>query len=74
LLDIKSGATGRETALQTAAYAQMVFPDDHAAVLRCKVELHADGTFAPPVWYEDWQDFVAWRGAVALYKWKQKRG
>jgi hypothetical protein len=73
IMDIKSGSAGREVELQLAAYAQMAFPEDAATVLRAKVEIHGDGTYAPPVFYEDWQDFTAWQGAVNLWKWKQKR-
>ena len=73
IVDIKSGAAGKEAALQTAAYADMRFPENQCEVLRCTVEIHGDGTYAPPVWYEDIQDFIAWRGAVALWRWKQKK-
>ena len=73
ILDIKSGAAGKEAALQTAAYALMRFPDNHCEVLRCTVELHGDGTYNAPVWYADWQDFVVWKGAVSLWKWKTKK-
>ena len=73
ILDIKSGSAGREAALQTAAYADMRFPDNNAEVQRCSVEIHADGTYAPPKWYTDYYDIIAWRGAVALWRWKMNK-
>jgi len=73
VLDIKSGAAGAEVALQTAGYARMRWPEDYAEVLRASVEIHADGTYSPPVFYDDWQDFIAWEGAVRLYQWKRRK-
>ena len=73
ILDIKSGSAGREVELQLAAYAQMAYPEEAAQVLRAKVEIHQDGTYAAPVFYEDWNDLIAWRGAVSLWKWKSRK-
>ena len=73
VVDIKTGAAGREAALQTAAYVDMEFPDCQMEVERCSVEIHGDGTFSPPVWYRDFQDFLAWRGAVALWQWQNRK-
>ena len=73
IVDIKSGAASREAALQLAAYVDMKFPDNQGIVERCTVEIHGDGTFSPPVWYRDWLDFLAWRGAVALWQWQNKK-
>ena len=74
ILDIKSGGGGREVELQTAAYAQMAYPETACQALRCKVEIHQDGTYNAPVFYDNWQDFTAWQGAVRLWQWKQRKG
>jgi hypothetical protein len=73
VVDIKSGAASKEAALQTAAYAEMRFPDCYARVERCAVEIHDNGTFNPPIWHRDPHDFVAWHGAVDLWKWMNRK-
>jgi hypothetical protein len=73
IVDIKSGAAGKEAALQTAGYAQMRFPRIAAKVKRCTVEIHADGTYNAPKFYGDYRDITAWMGAVELWKWKTRK-
>ena len=73
IVDIKSGAAAKEAALQTAGYAVMAFPECPEKVQRCSVEIHADGTFSPPTWYTDHQDIAAWKGAVELWKWMNRK-
>jgi len=74
IVDIKSGAAAKEAALQTAGYAVMAFPDHPEKVQRCSVEIDSDGTFKPPTWYENPQDIAAWKGAVELWKWMNRKG
>ena len=73
IVDIKSGAAGKEAALQTAGYAQMRFPLIAGKVKRCTVEIHADGTYNAPKFYDDYRDITAWMGAVELWKWKTRK-
>jgi hypothetical protein len=73
IVDIKSGAAGKEAALQTAGYAVMSFPKCPEKVQRCTVEIHGDGTYSPPVWYTDPQDIAAWCGAVELWKFMNRK-
>ncbi len=73
VVDIKSGAASKEAALQTAGYVDMEFSDCQMEVERCTVEIHADGTYKPPAFYTDFQDFLAWRGAVALWQWQNRK-
>jgi hypothetical protein len=70
--DIKSGDTGPETALQTAAYTWMLFPQDLAArnVLRLKIRLFADGKPGKLTEYTNPLDLSGWDGLVNFYKWK----
>jgi hypothetical protein len=77
--DRKSGATGRETGLQLAAYTLMLkrlgrFPVGtmFEDVVRIKFELSPDGTYKAHR-YENEYDFEAWEGLVRLYNWKRMR-
>ena len=73
IVDIKSGAASKEAALQTAAYADIKFPESQGKVERCTVEIHEDGSYKPPLWSSNFQDFLAWRGAVELWKFMNRK-
>ena len=72
IADIKSGDTGAETALQTAAYTWMLFPSPSIAkiTLRFKIRLFADGSPGKLTEYTNPLDLSGWDGLVNFYKWK----
>lgn len=69
--DIKTGETGPETGLQTAAYAMMVDPVSYRDIQRYTFSL-AKGN-GRLIKHEDPDDYDAWVAILTHWKWLQKK-
>ena len=72
IADIKSGETGDETDLQTAAYAMLIDPVHFRSLDRYKIRLYEDGSAGKVTRYTNPFAFEAWVGYLNTYKWEQK--
>jgi hypothetical protein len=73
LLDIKSGKPAPVCALQTMAYA-LAAPHKKRPLVRCAVELRADGKYDITLYRDDASDTVGWLACLNLYGWKKRNG
>ena len=82
--DLKTGKTGRETGVQLAGYVLLALEDPEIRkawgnvrpeqVERVKFELQKDGSPAVVSRYTDALDFEVFRGLLAKYVWKRRKG
>jgi hypothetical protein len=73
LLDIKSGKPAPVCALQTMAYA-LAAPHKKRPLVRCAVELRADGKYDMTLYRDDAGDTVGWMACLNVYAWKKRNG
>lgn len=71
IADIKTGQTGRETALQTAGYA--ILAGDPLTYDRYKILLNGDGSCGKVERYPDPFDIQGFLAALNLYKWRNRK-
>ena len=74
ILDLKTGAVPKWTALQTAGYDEIVPRLDGRYRRRAAVQLTADGDFKPPVLFDDLNDGRTFLNYAAAHRWGRKNG